>query len=186
MMSPIEEMEDHQLWLIHLPESIYSLELKELLKYFDKKYEKIGYVCFNKLYADVVQDLEEVGIDTSNFSFIDVLSSHYHDPESAEHCIFINEPHDIEGIKSAIDQLVIKGGCKVLLVDTISKLLIYQQSHQILQFVNEVAYKHDNIKKLFISIDEEGIIGDENKKLFTDLSMFADKTILLDNVKQKI
>lgn len=183
MMSKIEEMKDNQLWLIHLSEAIYSLEMKELLKYFEKNSEKIGYVCLNKLYTDVIQDLKDYGIDPSKFCFIDVLSSHYETPESAEHCIFLKEPNDIEEMKKAISQLVKKRGCNVLLFDTISKLLIYQQKYKILQFVNELSNAHSEVKKLFISLKEEGIIGEENDKLLNDLSMFADKTILLNNIK---
>ena len=59
IMNSIEEMKDDKFWIIHLPETEYIPKMKEILKSVEKSSEKIGYICFNKLYSDVIEELDK-------------------------------------------------------------------------------------------------------------------------------
>jgi hypothetical protein len=131
--------------------------------------------------------LRRGSVDPEKFMFIDILSSHYGAPPSYEDCIFLKDPITKDGLKEAINNAVLKGGCSAVFVDTISELIMYQPNHVILRLSHELKTDkhHKDIHKLFIGRREEGLIGEELNRLLKDLEMFADKTIRLNNKKQK-
>ena len=179
----IKEINQNRFLLILLPEKDYSLQLKEIVKSVEKTNTKVCYVCLSKPFTDVKDELKHEKIDTKKFFFIDVLSSHYKTQPKADDCIFIKEPAKLTKIKVAITKAVEEKKCSVVLIDTISTLLIYQQNFSIIRFSHELKTEreHELINKVFIVLKEEGVLEEESRRLVKDLEMFADKTIYVNH-----
>ena len=177
-MDIFEEIEQNKFVLVLLNEAEYLEQLGKIVKLVEKAEKKICYVCLSRPYKNVMDDLKENSIDIKPFFFVDVLSSHYGKPPEKRNCIFVESPKSLEKIRDAIRKIVEKQRCSVLLFDTISALLIYQESFSILHFTNSLFdYKKENVKKIFIALKNNDILGGENTKLVDDLKMFADKTL---------
>lgn len=175
----LQEIVENRFLLILMEEEEYLIKLEGIIKSAERTKTKICYVCLSKPYVDVLEDLRKRNLDISQFFFIDTLSSHYKKPEKADNCVFVSNPSDLEDIKKAIKKIVEKKGCSVVLFDTISTLLIYQETSSIVRFTHNLISEreHEKTKKLFIVLKEEGIPSEENQRLVKDLGMFADKTI---------
>jgi hypothetical protein len=173
-----KEIPVHKFLLILLSEEQYVGRLYDLVNSVRKSGSKICYVCVSRPYKDVIADLKSGKMDTDFFFFIDVLSSHYGKPEPRRGCIFLDSPKDLGAIRSAIERAIEKNNCTVLLFDTLSNLLIYQESFPILKFAHSLTVeKGENVIKMFLIMKENPSLEKENKELISDLKMFADKTV---------
>ncbi len=175
----IRDITENKFVLLLLKESEYLGKLKDMLKSVEKTNTKICYVCLSKPYKDVVAEIEESGMSTDGIFFIDVLSSHYGPPEPSNNCIFLSSPSDLEEIRKSIMVAVEEKNCSAVIFDTISTLLIYQQTHSIVKFTNSLVSekKQQNMKKLFIVLKDESAPTGDVSMLTKDLEMFADKKI---------
>ncbi len=175
----LKDITDNRFLLILLEEKAYVRKLENIVRSVEKTKSKICYLCLSKPYADVVDDLNNKGVDIDDFIFIDVLSSHYEAPKPADNCIFISSPDDMEDIRKAIVSAVDEKNCSVVVFDTISTLLIYQHTSSIVKFTSNIVSekRHENTKKLFIILKDEGVPVDDVNMLTKDLEMFADKKI---------
>lgn len=178
-MDLLQEITNNKFLLILMNEGEYLPKLEEMIKSVEKMKTRICYVCMSKPYTDVVRDLKDKGIDTANFFFIDVLTSHYKKPAPVSNCIFVPEPTDLVKIRLAIMKAVEDKKCSVILFDTISTLLIYQEISSIVKFTHHLLVEEtqENTKKLFIILKEDSVPNEENQRLVKDLTMFADKTL---------
>jgi archaellum biogenesis ATPase FlaH len=175
----LQEIENNKFLLILMEERECPSKLEEIIKSIEKIRTKICYVCPSKPYTDVVEELGNKGIDISNFFFVDVLTSYYKEPEHVKNCIFITSPNNLTAIRVAIRKAIEEKQCSVILFDTISTMLIYQQTSSVVKFTHHLLAdeKEENIKKLFIVLKHDTIPVEENQKLVKDLEMFADKTL---------
>ncbi|MFH0978165.1 MAG: hypothetical protein V1837_02575 [Candidatus Woesearchaeota archaeon] len=136
---------------------------------------KICYVCLTKPFKDLLQDFADNRIDSSFFFFVDVLSSHYGLPDPCSNCIFVDSPQNLEGIADAIAQAVERENCNLIVIDTISNLLLYQEGFPLLRFAHQLGEK--DIVKLFLALKHDSVPAKENLELINDLRMLADQTI---------
>ncbi|OGM02918.1 hypothetical protein A3K72_02430 [Candidatus Woesearchaeota archaeon RBG_13_36_6] len=180
----LDEITKNRFLLILLPEDRYSIHLKDIVRGIEQKHKKVCYVCLSRPYADVKEDISKQKINANKFFFIDVLSSHYGSPAKAEDCIFVKEPIKIIDIKVAMTRAIKDMGCSAVLLDSISGLLLFEQSNSILKFTHELKTGKDNekVNKLFLVLKEGGILGEDSKNLVRDLEMFADKTIDINHI----
>jgi hypothetical protein len=178
-MNVLDEITRNRFLLILMEEDEYLQKLSDIIKSVEETKTKICYVCLSKPYIDVIEDLRGSGIDVADFFFIDVLTSHYSKPEAADNCIFVQEPTELTGIRVAIRKAIQEEKCSVILFDTISTMLIYQETHSIVKFTHSLLAEKENesIKELFIVLKGETGFSEENQKLVSDLTMFADKTL---------
>jgi hypothetical protein len=175
----VQEIAKSKFLLILLEEKEYAAKLQEVIKSVEKTKTRICYVCLSKPYLDVMEDIKKQGLNPKDFFFIDVLSSHYREQEPADNCIFVSAPTNLATIRIAIKKAVEEKECSVILFDTISTLLIYQETSSIVKFTHSILAdeKQEHAKKLFIVLKGGTIPSKENKTLLKDLSMFADKTL---------
>ncbi len=168
--------------LLLLSEEQYMSRLYKIIKSIKGRDNKICYVCLNKPCDDIIADFKENGIDTGSFFFIDVLSSHYGTPKPRKNCVFLDSPGNLEAIKKAIETTLNKENCGILLFDTISTLLIYQEKFPILTFTHSLKAekRKDNIKKVYIVLKKGDAPEKESTDLINDLEMFADRTVDMD------
>ena len=177
----LKDIHGNKFLILLLEEKDYISKLSSIIKSIDGKKSKICYVCISKPYSYVLQDLKDNGIESHNFFFVDTMSSHYAAPEPTENCIFVDQPYDLPEITSAIKKAVVERGCKVIIFDTISSMLVYQKSFPIVKFTNCLVSEHDSVKKLFVMLKENIYVLDEGPSLIKDLGMFADKTLEWNN-----
>ena len=178
-MDLIQEIAKNKFLLILLEEREYAKKLQEIMKSAEKTRTKICYVCLSKPYKDVMEDIRKQKLNVGDFFFVDVLSSHYKEQEPADNCIFVSSPTNLASLRVAIKKAVEEKKCSVILFDTISTLLVYQETSSIVKFTHCILTdeKQERAKKLFIVLKGGAIPGKESKTLVKDLSMFADKTL---------
>ncbi|MCD6590869.1 MAG: hypothetical protein J7K72_02760 [Candidatus Aenigmarchaeota archaeon] len=172
--------------LIILDEEQYEKKIGDVLRSLGKLHKKVCYVCLNKPYKDVMEDLKKQKVNINNFFFIDVLSSYYHDRKSSRNCVFIHTPTDFISIINALVKAVKEKGCEVVVFDTISTFLIYKQNYVILKFTHKVL---ENLKgdsrNVLITIKGGDLLNEEREKLIKDLMMFANMSISLETKKKE-
>lgn len=177
----IKEMGKSQFLLLLLEEGMYMDKMVEIAKSMEKTEQKICYLCLSKPYIDVYNDLKNRSIYVEKFHFIDVLTSHYEKKESTSNCTFLDSPTNLNEIRSALSNVIKEKDCSVVVVDTISTMLIYQQSSDIVRFTHEfLTEERERNKILYLVLKDDTIPLEENDKLVKDLSMFADNTIDLE------
>jgi len=171
-MNLLKEMTENEFLLMLINEEQYIEQLEKIVKAVEKSHTKICYVCLNKPYQDITNELKARKIDTSRFIFIDVLSSHYKKQEPCENCIFLQSPANLDELKDAI-----KVGCNAIIMDTVSTLLVYQDASSIISFTHKLLTDgNKGVKKIFIVLKEDPL-SEESRMLVDDLNMFADKKI---------
>jgi archaellum biogenesis ATPase FlaH len=178
-MNVINDIIQNRFVLVLLNEKQYMDRLNKIVESVERSKNKICYICLSRPYKDVLSELKKNKINTKSFFFIDVLSSHYGKLSPRKNCIFLDSPDDLKSIKKAIGAAIKKGKCSVILFDTISALLIYQENFSILKFTHSLTTesKKENVKKIFIALKDNSVLYRENKELLNDLRMFADKTV---------
>jgi archaellum biogenesis ATPase FlaH len=161
-------------------ETQYPTILSETLKNAKKYDFKICYICLNKTYDDAMDEMKKVDISTDNFIFVDTLSSHYQVRKDTENCFFVSSPCAMDEIHNAIIKSIDEKKCKLIIFDTISTLLIYKESQDILKFTNrlmmEIKKKMDGIIYIYVILEID-VLKDENRKLISDFYMFAEKML---------
>ena len=177
-MDILHEITENKFVLVLLTEKQYGEKLKDLVKSIEKKHAKICYVCLSKPYSDVVNYLKDLHLDIGKFQFVDVLTSHYKKPSKVDNCIFIEDPNKLIAIRVAISKSITQKKCSVVIFDTISSLLMYEQSHDIVKFTHQltIEQKNQDINKVFIVLKEGDIVGEYSEPLIKDLQMFTDRT----------
>ena len=156
----------------------YSKQIPSLLKMLEDK--KICYLCLSRSLNDIKKFLNENKIDYSSFCFIDMLSSHYALPELQNNCIFLDSPGELEELVTAIENSIALKNCSIILFDTISSLLHYNDSFTITKLTHNIKSESvpKNIIKIFL-INKDEILPDLDHNVIKDLSMFADNVIEL-------
>lgn len=101
------------------------------------KGKTVIYITANKPYAYLAEFLKEKGIDSSNFFFIDCVTYHILNKTENEppNCIFVKSPQNLTEISVAINECIeATSGEKVLLIDSLSTLLFYNDQDTIGKF----------------------------------------------------
>ncbi len=187
-MDIFEGITENKLTLVLLAEKQYQKKLAEIVKDVEKSHTRICYVCLSKPYTDIVDYLKNVGINVNKFFFIDTLSSHYKKSVQAENCIVIEDTNKLSAIQSAINTATTEKKCSVVIFDTISALLMYEQMHDIVKFTSDLTTteKHQDVHKIFLILKKSDSLVHYHEDLINDISMFADKIIDLEGKPQKL
>ena len=178
-MELFNDISENKFVMILLNEKQYNQRLAEIIKGAEKNHTKVCYVCLSKPYTDIMKYLKTNGFDVDKFFFVDVLSSHYKKPEQAENCIFIDAPDKLVAVHVAVTKAITEKNCSTVIFDTISSLLVYEQSYDIVKFTHQltVEEKHQSTNKVFIVLKEKGTLEKYTGELIKDIGMFADKSI---------
>jgi archaellum biogenesis ATPase FlaH len=179
LMDLFKEISENKFVLIMLTEKQYEERLMEIVKKVEKNHTKICYVCLSKPYTDVIEYIKKINLDISKFFFIDVLTSHYKKPKAVKNCIFVEDPNKLIAIHVAINKAITEKNCSVVIFDTISSLLMYEQTHDIVKFTHQLTIekKHQDVNKVFIILKDNSLLGKYYEPLVRDVEMFVDKTI---------
>src|SRR3989344_2438035 len=111
--------------------SKYFKGIINVLKKETKENKNVIYITTNKPYKYLIATLKNNKINTNNLLFIDCISKHIGEDtkNKGKKCIFIEGPESLTTMSIAINE-IIKGlsGKKVLLLDSLSVLLIYNNA----------------------------------------------------------
>lgn len=179
-MDLLNDLTNQKFVLVLLEEKQYFQELIKIVRRVEEKHEKICYVCLSKTYYDIIDELNRINLNNNKFFFIDTLSSHYKKPKPEKNCLFINTPSDLTALKVAVTKSIDKEKCSVVIFDTISALLVYQEIFHIVKMTHDLMTEKINEKSntVFVVLkSQDKILKDLNKGLIGDLKMFADSTI---------
>lgn len=154
----------------------------EFIKKAGSHGKSICYVCLSNPYNKVIQDLGEQGIDSSDFTFVDVISSHHYPLQPITNCVFVPGPESLDEIKKAVHSVIQKKQCTAMIIDNLSALLIYQQPDAIVKFTHEMIEdkSQPNINKVYVMKRDGNLYSQDIKRLIEDLNLFADKVIEFD------
>ncbi len=179
MKIPDLVVNENILSVIFTEENTHSQRMSEIVSMFSHKGKKVCYVCINKNACDVRDEFAGMGTDPEEVIFIDTTSSHYANPESTKSCIFLKNPYDLSGIKSAVSDVLLSNSIGGIIIDGLDSLLAYHDSFSVLHFSNFIKTSKcgENARKIYIMSGND--YGLDAESLQKDLSMLADATIFL-------
>jgi len=134
----------------------------------------IIYVTTNKPYEHLLNLFKEQKIDFNNVFFIDCISKQIsQSKESTKNCIYLESPSNITGLSIALTQaskLVSRE--KILLLDSLSTLFIYNNEDVVGKFSNFIINKMrtNNVSSVFFVLE-----SDMNKKIMKTIESFVDE-----------
>lgn len=175
-------VQDKKLIIVNIDEQQDLSHTSQIITELEKKHDSICYVCTNNLYHDIKNQLHKEGLDISKFYFIDILSSHYKEKVGASDCKFVSAPSETGELENAIFSSVNKMNCSLMVFDSISELLMYDNAFNLVKMTNNIVLKADKLKQICLIVQKDGITHEDNKLLLKDLLLFADSLIDLKQV----
>lgn len=155
-----------------IPNEQYVNDIKDIAQQLSVSYTQICYVSLNKLYQPLVRGLQQQQIDISRFFFIDAITKTAiaNAPET-ENAVFVTSPSSLTELGITIKKVIDEHKIQVLLFDSLSTLLVYEEIQVIKQFIHTVIgqISMTNCVGIFTCLE-----GEKEKDLLKDLSMFVD------------
>jgi len=147
----------------------YREYLKELLEFSLKKYKKICYITLNDPFDTITQKLSDK--EKSKIFFIDCVTSTVKATEQKENVIFVSSPHALTEISIALKKTIEKIKTDFVIFDSISSMLVYEQSLTVLKFIHSIVLmlRKAKLNTIFIILKE-----DVSEEVVKDLAMFVD------------
>lgn len=177
----MKELEDCELSLIIAPsDDVQKVNLQIMKHFMNKRKSSCVYLTIAKPYNTVLNILKKNKVSTGNIFFIDCITSLSTggDMQRSGNAVFC-QPQSLTNISivltSAIESLS-KEKNKLLLMDTLSTLLIYNEAGTVTKFVHSLASRLRGlgVKSIIFTLEEE-----TDKKIISQISQFVDKTIRL-------
>jgi hypothetical protein len=166
-------IESKEIMIFVIPESNYWNSLSEIAKALSEAHPKTCHISLNKPISTVVQEFEKNGLDIKKFFFIDCVGK---EPDTAD-VIHVSSPKALTELSISIKKTLGKGGIKSALFDSLSTLLIYEDSSTVIKFAHSIisAFRSKGTKAILTSLK-----GDTKSELIKDLSMFADVIVEME------
>lgn len=168
---------DNNLILMLVNTRNYNDVIISLLKHFvmDKRIPSV-YVNLNKPYNTIIDSLEGEKINTKAIIFIDCVTTITKESKRAENCLFLGPHQNLTDISIAISEAInaIPYPNKLLLLDSLNTLLIYNDPSVVQRFVRFVIGKIRkwNIGGVLMVLKEKS-----NDALIKELSQATDLVI---------
>lgn len=153
----------------------------ELLRYMIHKKKEPGvYITLNKPYKNVKNILEEENIDTRMIIFIDAITKPSGgDAVNTGECFYLDDLKNLSDMALVIDEalLTIPFDKKFLFFDTLSTLVLYNNTGSVAQFIHFLSGKirRWNLDAIFLSLELES-----DAELLSRLMQFSDKVLRID------
>lgn len=154
-----------------------STEISQIISYAAQNHQRICYVSFQQPYYDFLLFCKTNKINPPKFFFIDCITKTVvKKPKKEEKVIFISKPTAYDEIKKTIWKVLQEEKYGLLIFDSLSDILIYEQEMKTLMFLHSLTatIKGQGCPVLFILHSE-----DTEKETIKQLGMMVDKTIEL-------
>ena len=172
MINVKEEIKKNQITIIVIPSEKY-LEITLFLSRISAELGKTLYVNINKPYSSLVESLKENKIPIDKFYFIDAITKTVR-PEKNGCVEFVSGPTALTEMSLAIFGSIEREDFYCMLFDSLSTLLIYEDSLTVTKFVHNLISRFRSVKtKAVFTV----LRAESSSELIKDLSMFADKII---------
>ena len=142
--------------------------------------QSVIYITLNSGYKKILSDLKAEKITIGEIHFIDMISSHSGvESEQKEDVSFLESPSDLSDCMLILEKKLssTKGKEILLIIDSVSAMLVYNDESSIQKFVHAILAKISSVKKASAII----LSSDYNEKegITRTISQFVDKTIKL-------
>ncbi|MCK5660651.1 MAG: hypothetical protein KAH86_04765 [Methanosarcinales archaeon] len=160
----------------------YNRANVELLRYLIHHKKEPGvYITLNKPYTNVKNVLVEEGIDTRMILFIDAITKPSGgDAVDTGECYYIDDLKNLSDMALVIDEalLAIPFDKKFLFFDTLSTLVLYNNTGSVAQFIHFLSGKirRWNLDAIFLSLEIES-----DAELLDRLTQFSDKVLKIED-----
>lgn len=128
-------------------------------------------ITLNKPAYYLKEDLENKGIRTDNFHFVDCIANLLDEKNLVMNCSYLDLPYELAELDQAVNNAIksIKGKDKFLILDSFSDLLMYYPTDTVVNFLNSLISKLRSAGiKTVILANEEALRENVRKKLFCD------------------
>lgn len=175
----LKDIEKNEIVLIVVPGVQLPQIEKDFVKYASQKGYYIIYVTANKPYTTMSNIFRKEGIDLDKIFFIDLVTNLVGmDLKRAGNCVFC-PPQALTNLSITIQGVVEnlpKDSNKMLFLDSISTLLLYNESTIVTRFAHALITKlrEWKVKGTILTLEEEA-----DKKVISQITSFADKCITL-------
>jgi hypothetical protein len=169
-----KEIKENGIIVVLIPKSEYAGKIKGIVKDTSKIQGKLCYVSLNRPYKFLVPVLKSASVDIKKIIFIDSATSGFSEPKDGLKVVIVSSPKALTELNIAMNKIIEKEKVKSVLFDSLSTLLVYEQSHTVIKFSHSVITKlrSTDVKGVFLALKE-----DTDSELIKDLSMFADKIV---------
>ena len=151
-----------------IPNKKYSAALDNIIKTVSKSYKKICYVSLNKPCYTVAKAFSEAKADTKKLFFIDCVSQNARQSKGIN-VSYVSSPKALTELNIAINKVLGIQKTEIIVFDSLSTLLVYQQTQTIIKFVHSIisTLRNKSSKAVFLCLKE-----DIKTDLIKDISMF--------------
>lgn len=171
-----------QVCVLVIPHESYNKHIVNLTKEASKAYGSICYATLNKPYNLLLKTFKENNIDPANFYFIDPATKSAVTNIFPKNVIPVESVSSITSLSIAISNVLEKKKAEGLILDSISTMLIYNNSASITKFMHFLVGK---IKTLGCTGILTILEKDSDSSLMQDIGMFADNVIYLGKKQKK-
>lgn len=167
-----KELENNKILLVSLKSKDYREGVRNLIDFSLKKYKNTCYVTLNDPVEALVSRLD--GEEITKMFFIDCVSSSVKTPGHEKNVVFVSSPKALTEISIATKKVIESGGVESVILDSISAMLVYEQSLNVMKFVHNqvLTYRKANLVSFFVILQE-----DVSEELMKDMTMFVDKVV---------
>ncbi|NOZ80995.1 MAG: hypothetical protein GXP63_04950 [DPANN group archaeon] len=181
-MDKLNEITNDMSVLVVMNEHAYDTKTPALLQQLHESRRNFCYVCLARPYSEIKERFQSSFIPTTQFHFIDTLSSHYEKQEEQEDCTFLPDPIKLSVLSETIMQKMKEKRCSGVVFDTFSALLSYKADFELLHFINDLSMKtkDKNMSKILFFERKIRPYYENSERLANDLALFLDRTIWLN------
>jgi hypothetical protein len=175
-----------------LPENYMVLLILNVKQYFEGVIEVLRMLCneenlpgiyitVNKPYGTMKELLRDRGVNTSRIFFIDAISQTVTQPKLTNHqVIYLPNPQSLTDLSLALNAAAtaLEGSKKFLFMDSLSTLLIYNETESVAKFAHFLTIKMRslNIKGVLIALRQ--MLDEE---LIFEVAQYCDRVIDLSS-----
>jgi len=166
---------DKKIILVVIPNVEYNTTILDLSLQLSNTYNKIAYISLNKLINPLKRSLQDKGVNLQKIYFIDgITKTAIPVPPEDVNGIFLPAPNDLTKMSIALTKTMQSYDPDVILFDSLSTMLIYEDPNVVTQFVYSIINKVHayGIKVVFTCLD-----GEKEKQLINNMSLIVDKII---------
>lgn len=176
----IEELPTEFIALIVSAADIYSIAQEIVLKVLIGKKGMCGtYVTFNRPYSTLKASIEGMGLDVSRLFFIDLITESAGGSaqrSASDRCFYVSSPKNLTELSILMEQAMLRlpRDRRFVFIDSISTMLIYNDSDTVLRFIHSLTGKMRllGITGIIFLLEKES-----DEKFKAQVAQFCDRVI---------
>jgi hypothetical protein len=167
-----KEIKENQIIVVAFSKPKYNPGLIDIMGAAQGLSKRICFVSLNKPYSTLAKTFEDKELDANNIVFIDCVSGGIA-AKKGSNVSFVSSPKALTELSLAISD-VLGANIDMIIFDSLSTLLAYEDSATAIKFVHSVVSKTRMTKKKFVFTS---LKDDNGSDLMKDVTMFVDKVV---------